>query len=111
MVERTEGYAVRSLPLSPQEEADTLDWYYRTYLKFPGATLGVVPRAVIWQAPQEGDGRRRTADTTALGRLVNDQDHNAGIALLYSHDGQLLYAGPFEPNQYVLLKRLIERAL
>jgi hypothetical protein len=119
LVERTQGHAVRSLPLTPQEEADSLNWYYRTYLKLPGATLAVVPRAIIWQAPHPADGRRSMADTTALGRWVRDTigvlelELTKRMVLLYGRDGQLLYGGQYSEvwEQPATLKALILQAL
>jgi hypothetical protein len=111
IVERTEGYAVRSGPLTPDEEADSLNWYYRTYLHLP-ATLAVVPQVVAMHMPQP-DGRRLLSDTTRFGHLLGDDDiakghGNKGLAMLFDRKGNLLFAGQFEQNQ-ALIHALIRR--
>jgi hypothetical protein len=108
VMERARGEAVRSIPLAEAAEADSLDWYYRTYLKLP-LTLGVVPTARVRQFP-EPDGRYWLADTTAFGRMLGAeaQDEQAGMAMLYDRDGTLLYAGEFTP---AILRALIARAI
>jgi hypothetical protein len=111
IVERTEGHAVRSGPLTPDEEADSLDWYYRTYLHLP-ATLAVVPQVVSRSMPQP-DGRRLFADTTRFGHFLGDDDvtkrHGLeGLAMLFDRKGKLLFAGQFEHNQ-ALVQALIRR--
>jgi hypothetical protein len=104
-VERTFGTAVRSELLTPKAEADSLNWYYRTYLQLP-VTLGVVETNVSTKVPLP-DGRLQYTDTTAFGRMLGPDVHN-GLALLFKRDGTLLYAGEFDR---VLLHALIKREL
>lgn len=114
IVEQTIGTAARSIFLSPAAEADTLNWYYRTYLHIP-ATLAIAPTALVRQVALP-DGRRWYTDTTALGRSIGIHTEGldietiaAGLALLYDRDGTVLYAGPQE--NFTLLRALIIRAL
>jgi hypothetical protein len=107
VVDRTSGEAVRSVPLPPQVEADTIGWFYRTYLKSPW-TVAVVPRAVMWQVPIEADGRRSLGDTTAFGRMLGSQNEFAGLAMVYDRSGTLRYAGDLNN---ALLHAIIVRAL
>jgi hypothetical protein len=103
LVERTYGEAVRSVPLSPAQEADSVAWFYLHYLNLPATTVAVVPRVLAGRVPQDADGRRWTADTTAFGRLLAKRvadlppwdgwDRQVGMALLYGRDGRLIYAG------------------
>jgi hypothetical protein len=102
IVEHTYGHAVRSVVLSPSSEADSLNWYYRTYLKLP-ATMAVVSQS----ASVEPDGRHWFADTTAFGRFLGP---NHGRALLFDRDGTLLYAGENWLRDHALLDALILRA-
>jgi hypothetical protein len=101
LVAQTAGYAVRSEPLAPAMEADTLNWYFRTYLRLP-VTLGVVQQAVTDSDP---DGRRWYTDTTAFGRHAKS-DYGESMVLLFRRDGTLLYAGKFDQ---ALLSALIVR--
>jgi hypothetical protein len=111
LIEQTYGEAVRSVPLSPVEEADSLDWYYHTYLKLP-VILGVVNTAVIQRVTPPADGRRWWADTTALGRKIGVKRNNPAWkdALLYDRNGRLLFFGNLQENVN-LLQALIIRAL
>jgi hypothetical protein len=101
-VEQTARYAVRTGLLAPSAEADSLNWFYRTYLHLP-MTLAVDIRHTILQLP-EPDSRIFSEDTTAFGRRF----HNNGIVLLFGRDGHLLYAGSWDR---VILHALILRAL
>jgi hypothetical protein len=103
IVSQTGGEAVRSLPLDPQAEADSVNWYYHTYLKRPW-TIAVVPSAIVQQITPQADGRRWLADTTLFGR---DQSRD-GLTMLYDRAGTLLYAGDLNNT---LLHALIVRAL
>jgi hypothetical protein len=107
VVERTYGHAVRSMPLSPAAEADSLNWYYRMYLHLP-VTVAVVRQADIVTVPAP-DGRHAFKDTTAFGHMLGPGS-NVGLALLFGYDGTLLYAGRFNENRE-LLHALIVRAL
>jgi hypothetical protein len=109
LVERTQGHAVRSVTLSPSSEADTLNWYYRKYLKL-SATVAVVPQAVSTQLSAP-DNRRWLVDTTAFGRMLGPTNSINGRALLFDQDGVLLYAGTFGNNTLTLIHALIVRAL
>jgi hypothetical protein len=58
----THGTAIRSLALSPQEEAERLRWYFLDYLKLP-VTLAVVERPVgSLPAPDGRQWRPRLCD-------------------------------------------------
>jgi hypothetical protein len=58
----TSGQAIRSLPLTPAEEAQRLKWYYLDYLKLP-VTLGVIERPVsALPAPDGRQWRPRICD-------------------------------------------------
>jgi hypothetical protein len=101
-IEQTDRQAVRTGLLTPSAEADSLNWFYRTYLHLP-MTLAVDIRHTILQLP-EPDGRMLSEDTTAFGRRFQQN----GIVLLFGREGDLLYAGPWDR---VLLQALIPRAL
>jgi hypothetical protein len=109
IVEQRYGYAIRTLPLSPSAEADSLDWYYHTYVGMP-ATLAVIPTALVRQMPLP-DGRRWFADTTALGRTIGIGTENPfrSLTLIYDRNGSLLYAG--QERDDLLMQKLILRAL
>jgi hypothetical protein len=108
LIDGTRGYAALSGVLAPADEADSLNWYYRTYLHLP-VRLGVVQRVVVKKIAQP-DGRRWYADTTAFGRMLGtnpyNQDHQ--FAMLFGPDGALLYAGDLDRS---LLNALILHAL
>jgi hypothetical protein len=110
LVDHLRGYAVRTLPLTAKAEADSLNWYYRTYRKLP-ITLATVPMTVTRQVP-EPDGRLWSTDTTAMGRIDGItviRQYPTPFAQLYDRDGRLLYAGPY--NRYALIEALTVRAL
>jgi hypothetical protein len=110
LVDHARGFAVRTLPLSAKAEADSLNWYYRTYRKLP-LTLAVVPMTVTRQVPAP-DGRSWVTDTTAMGRAVGiteSQNYPTPFAQLYDRAGRLLYAGPYD--RYALIQALAIRAL
>jgi hypothetical protein len=106
LVTPTSGHAVRSLPLPPAAEADTIAWYLREWLKLP-VTVGVV-RDSVWREPQ---GRLRRLDTTAYGRLrkrVRENEYPNESVVLYGAQGELRYVGDFDVP---LLRRLIAREM
>jgi hypothetical protein len=126
MVLQTEGSAVRSVPLTAREEADSIEWFLRTHISAPRGdtaagrtylqspwTIGVVPRAVVRQATPPADGRRWLADTTEFGRAIGaynlQNTFTNGLVLLYDRSGTLLYAGRQMEN--ALLHALIVRTL
>jgi hypothetical protein len=107
-IERTVGSAVRSIVLSEAAEADSLNWYYRTYLGFRNFpfTLGVVATAPVNRIP-EPDGRFLLADTTMFGRRLGSLGSpQIGLAILYDRAGTLMYAGDFDA---AVVGALIER--
>lgn len=108
IVAKTDGYAVRSLPLAPAAEADSIAWYLRDWLKLP-VTVGVVLDSTkAFPAP---DSRIRMRDTSVYGNLrefsVQNSD-NFGSVLLYGANGVLRYVGDFNAP---VLKRLIAREM
>jgi hypothetical protein len=107
LVSPTRGRAVRSLPLSPAAEADTISWYLRDWLKIP-VTVGVVRDSVR----TDTYGEIHRLDTTAYAGLREpvreDADPNESVVVLYGAHGELRYVGAFDVP---LLRRLIAREM
>lgn len=103
----TQGSAIRSVVLPAAAEADSINWYLRTYLNLP-ITVAVVQDSV-WQFPAPDD-RHFWRDTTFYG-VVQRHLGGAQPVLLFDSAGTLEWAGPFDPTIIrVLLARMFSGA-
>lgn len=109
----THGEVVRSLPLTPPQEADRLRWYVLDYLKLP-VTLAVVNRSPYEIAKPDGrrlqkfmcmspfpDAPQRTDSSEVACRYLA-----VPLVLLDDHDA-LVYAGPYDPLFDALLSKTL----
>lgn len=105
----TQGYAVRSLPLPPEKEAERLRWYFLDYLKLP-VTVAVA-RSTMDHLP---DGRIQRKQLCLNFPDIPNNDTST-IACKYlsipmvllDRDDKLLYAGDADPAFDAILDRAV----
>jgi hypothetical protein len=99
--------------VSPAQEADSLQWFYRDYLKLP-VTVGVVVDTVRDLASV--DGRWRTRDTSFYGNWQQParwEDWNGSqVVLLYDASGTLRFVGDNKNKlDGVVFRQILARAI
>jgi hypothetical protein len=116
LVAEARGRAIRSLSLSPAQEADSLQWFYRDYLKLP-LTVGMIVGSVRNLAAV--DGRWRWRDTSFYGNWQQPaqwgEESSQPVVLLYGAGGELRFVGGgggFNKNlESMVFRRLLEREM
>jgi hypothetical protein len=115
LIAGTQGNAIRSLPLSPRQEAERLKWYVLDYLKLP-VTLAVVERRPF-QLPQP-DGRhfaRHVCGGRFSVSVLNDSSATACQYLaipmiLLGRRGELVAVGRLDPTFDTILEQTVNSA-
>jgi hypothetical protein len=113
LVAGTRGDAIRSLALTPRQEAERLRWFFLDYLKLP-VTLAVVHRP--FDSLPQPDGRRWTPPPCERS-LASARGHGdtsvvacrylAQPVVLLDKHGALLYAGNLSPVFDVIFSRAL----
>jgi hypothetical protein len=99
LILKTQGFSWSSPPLTPEEEAKTIEWYYRGYLKLPfNIMVDVTPFTV------RDDGIREP------GQIAFEREYSLPSQAIIGRDGRI-FSQWFGLESEAQMNAFIEKAL